>query len=96
MMAVADLSEVRDQMIAIAARHGARNLRVFGSFARGERRADSDLDVLVDLEPGRSLLDLATLSVALQELLGRPVDIGTVAGLKERYRDRVLSEAVPV
>jgi uncharacterized protein len=90
------LQEKRDQIMAIAARHGARNVRIFGSAARGEDDADSDVDVLVDLEPGRSLLDLGGLLMDLQELLERRVDVATVGGLRPRIRERVLAEAVPL
>lgn len=90
------LSEKREEILRIAAKHGARNVRVFGSAATGELREGSDVDILVDLDPGRSLLDLAALMLELQELLGRPVDIGTAKGLKPRYRQRILSEAVPL
>ncbi len=90
------LSEKREEILRIAARHGARNVRVFGSAATGELREGSDVDILVDLDEGRSLLDLAGLMLELQDLLGRPVDIGTAKGLKPRYRHRILSEAVPL
>ncbi len=90
------LSEKREQILRIAAKYGARNVRVFGSAATGELREGSDVDILVDLDEGRSLLDLAGLMLELQELLGRPVDIGTAKGLKPRYRQRILSEAVPL
>jgi len=69
-------------------------VRVFGSVARGEERADSDVDLLVDLEPGRSLLDHAGLELDLEGPLGRTVEIGTVRGLKPAYRERILHEAV--
>jgi uncharacterized protein len=91
-----DLARVRGQILTIAARHGAGNVRVFGSVARGEADAASDIDVLVDFEPGRSLLDLAALLVDLEDLLGHPVDVVTEPGLKARIRQRVLAEAVPV
>jgi predicted nucleotidyltransferase len=90
------LASRREEIFRIAARHGARNLRVFGSVARGEADADSDLDLLVDVEPGRSLLDLGGLLMELQELLGCRVDVVTAAGLRERIRDRVLGEARPL
>lgn len=85
-----------EEIVRIAARHGATNVRVFGSVARGEAVSDSDVDFLVDLQAGRSLLDLGGLLVDLQALLGRPVDVVTEAGLRERIRDRVLGEAVPL
>lgn len=91
-----DLTQRRDQILALAARHGAENVRVFGSVARGEAVAGSDVDFLVDLEHGRSLFDLAGLLVDLEDLIGRPVDVVTVSGLKARIRANVLAEAVPI
>jgi len=84
----------REEVLRIAERHGARNVRVFGSVARGEAMPDSDVDFLVDMEPGRSLLDLGGLLMDLQELLGRRVDVVTERGLRDRVRQRVLREAV--
>lgn len=80
----------------IAARHGARNIRIFGSVARGEADSESDIDFLVDMEPGRSLFDLGGLYMDLRNLLGRDIDVVTEKGLRERIRDRVLKEAVPL
>ncbi len=88
------LGEVREQILSIAARHGAMNIRVFGSVARGEATAASDVDLLVDLEPGRSLLDLSALRLDLCDLLGRDVDVVTTASLHPAIRDQVLAEAV--
>ena len=90
------LRERREDILRASARRGARNIRVFGSVARGEARPDSDLDLLVDLEPGRNLLDLGGLLMDLRELLGCEVDIVTEKGLRERIRKRVLEEAVPL
>jgi predicted nucleotidyltransferase len=90
------LREKREEILRIAARHGARNVRVFGSMARGEADQASDIDFLVEMEPGRSLLDLGGLQVDLESLLGCRVDVVTVRGLKPRIRDRVLREAVAV
>jgi hypothetical protein len=90
------LSSRRDEILEIAHRHGARNVRVFGSVARGEARPDSDIDFLVDLEAGRSLLDLARLLRELQNLLDCEVDVVTEAGLRSRIRPRVLKEARPL
>jgi len=80
----------------IAARHGAYNVQVFGSVARGEARPDSDIDFLVNLEADRSLLDLARLLRELQALLNCPVDVVTEAGLRPRLRPKVLKEARPL
>lgn len=80
----------------IAAKHGARNIRVFGSMARGEANEQSDIDFLVEMERGRSLLDMGGMLVDLEVLLQRPVDVVTEAGLKKRIRNRVLQEAVPL
>ena len=88
--------ELREQVLRIARVHGATHVAVFGSVARGEGGADSDLDLLVDLEPGRSLLDLIAIEQDLEDLLGRPVDALTRRGLSPYLRDRVLSEAVPL
>lgn len=90
------VDQKRTEVLRAAARHGARNLRVIGSVARGEARPDSDLDLLVDLDPGRSLLDHAALVIELETLLGCKVDVATERGLRPRVRDRVLAEAVPL
>ena len=84
----------RDEILAIAERHGASNVRVFGSVARGEAGPDSDVDILVDLERGRSLLDHAQLQIDLEALLGRKVDVVTERGLRSHLRERVLQEAI--
>lgn len=89
------LREKREEILRFAARHGARRIRVFGSVARHEDDERSDLDFLVEMEPGRSLLDLGGLQADL-EALGRPVDVVTERGLKARIRDRVLNEAIPL
>ena len=86
----------RDEILDIAARHGARNVRVFGSFARGDARPDSDIDLLVDLEPGRSLLDHVGLWQDLEELLGRRVDVVVDGGLSPHLEKRILAEATPL
>ena len=88
------LKQKRADILRVAARHGARNVRVFGSVARGDADAASDVDFLVDMEPGRTLLDLGGLLYDLRELLGRPVDVVTTKGLRERIRARVLKDVV--
>jgi len=90
------LTTERDHILRIAAKYGARNIRIFGSVARGEADTASDVDFLVDLEPGRSLLDLGGLQMELESLLGCRVDVVTERGLTARIRDRVLREAVPM
>jgi hypothetical protein len=88
------LHEKRADILAIAERYGAHNVRVFGSVARGQADEASDVDFLVDLEAGRSLFDLGGLLMELQALLGHEVDVATPRGLKPRIRERVLREAV--
>jgi uncharacterized protein len=86
----------REEILRVAARRGARDVRVFGSVARGEANENSDLDLLVAWEPGRSLLDHAGLVQDLQELLGIKVHVGTEKSLHWYVRDRVLREAMPL
>lgn len=88
--------EQREAILSVVARHGARNVRLIGSVARGEAGASSDVDLLVDLEPGRSLIDLAGLLADLRDLLGRDVDVVTEAGLYWLLRRRILREARPL
>lgn len=84
----------REAILRAAERRGAVNVRVFGSVARGEADEASDVDFLVDLQPGRTLLDLGGLLMDLEGILGRPVDVVTEKGLRPRLRERVLREAV--
>ena len=95
-MTEAALREKRQQILALAEKYGARNVRIFGSVARGEARPDSDVDFLVELEPDRSLFDLGGLLYELQSLLGVEVDVVTENGLRARIRERVLREAIPL
>ena len=88
------LQRRRDEILMVAAKHGARNVRVFGSVARGDADEQSDIDFLVEMEPGRTLLDLGGLLMDLRALLGRDVDVVSERGLKPRIKDRVLREAV--
>jgi predicted nucleotidyltransferase len=84
----------RERILQTAAKYGAYNIRIFGSVARGEADASSDVDFLVEMEPGRSLFDLGGLLMDLQELLNCKVDIVTEKGLRQRIRERVLKEAI--
>lgn len=88
------LQAKRENILQTAAKYGAYNVRIFGSVARGEADSNSDVDFLVEMEPGRSLLDLGGLLMDLQELLGCNVDLVTEKGLRERIRERVLKEAI--
>ena len=90
------IKEKREDILGIAARHGARNVRVFGSVARAEAGRDSDVDFLIELEPGRTLLDHAALYLELKQLLGCEVDVVTERGLRPSIRERVLREAAPI
>ena len=86
----------RAAILRICRRHGAHSPRLFGSIARGQAEPESDIDFIVDMEQGRSLLDQAALLVDLRELLGRDVDVVTPEGLRHRIRERVLDEAIPL
>ncbi len=86
----------REEILRVCAKHGAYNVRLFGSVARGEAGEQSDIDLVVEFEPGRSLLDHAALRLELQELLGRKVDVVSARGIKPRIRERVLREAMPL
>lgn len=86
----------RDEICALGAEYGARDIRLFGSVARGEDGPESDVDFLVRFEPGTTLLDQAGLISEFERLLGRKVDVVSDRGLKERIRDRVLREATPL
>lgn len=89
----AEVEQHRDELIAAAERHRARNVRLFGSVATGRDDDRSDVDFLVDFEPGATLLDLADLRDEFQETLGRPVDVLSSRGLKPRDED-IRREAV--
>jgi predicted nucleotidyltransferase len=88
------LQTKREEILRTAAKYGAYNVRVFGSVARGEADEKSDIDLLVDMDPGRSLFDLGGLLTDLQDLLGCEVDVVPEDSLRERIRERVLKEAV--
>lgn len=86
----------RDDILRLAATYGARNVRIFGSVVRGEAGVDSDIDFLVDMEPGRTLFDLGGLFFELRELLGVDVDVVPEGGLRENVRSQILKEAAPL
>jgi len=86
----------REMILSIACLHGAHNLRIFGSYARGDERSDSDLDILADIDPDRSLLDQVALIRELQELLNMNVDLVEPACLHSFIRESILSEAIPL
>ena len=90
------LRQYRADILRLAAKHGAHNVRVFGSVVRGEDTPASDVDFLVTMEPERSLFDMGGLLADLEDLLGRRVDVVTEDGLHSYIRDRVINEAVPV
>lgn len=90
------LQSKREEILRVAAKHGAHNVRIFGSVARGEANETSDVDFLVKMEAGRSLLDHAGLILDLEELLERPVDVASERGLRTKVRKRVMKEVVPL
>lgn len=89
-----EIRKRRTEILRLARRRGAHNVRVFGSTLRGDAGPDSDIDFLVDLDPDRNLLDLGGLQMDLQELLERPVDLKTEASLRRELRERILRKAV--
>ena len=88
------LQDRRMDILRIATSHGARTVRIFGSMARGEAGPDSDVDILVNLNPGRSLLDIVAIKQDLEDLLGRKVDVVTEAAISPYIREQVLKEAI--
>lgn len=88
------LKDKRNEVLRVAAKHGARNVRIFGSVARGEGGEESDVDLLVDVGPDRTPFFPGGLVADLEELLGRRVDVFTEDGLHWYIRERVLKEAV--
>lgn len=97
MMGIQELLKAkRNEILGLTAKHGATKVRLIGSVARKEDTQESDIDFLVEMEPGRSLLDHAALILDLEALLGRKVDIASDRGLRPRVRERVLKEAIPL
>jgi uncharacterized protein len=90
------LKDKREEILRLAAKYGATNVRLFGSVARGQAGPESDIDFLIDMEPGRTLFDLGGLLYELRELLGTSVDVVPEDALREHVRQNVLKEAVPL
>jgi predicted nucleotidyltransferase len=90
------VQEKRQDILRVAAQRGARNVRLFGSVARGESTTDSDIDFLVELDPDRSLFDLAHLILDLEDLLDCKVDVVTEDSIYWLLRRRILREARPL
>ncbi|MGD0697673.1 MAG: nucleotidyltransferase family protein [Terriglobia bacterium] len=90
------LRDKREAIITLAAQHGAKNVRLFGSMARGEAGTESDIDLLVDMEKGRSLLDLVAFWQDVEEVLDCHVDVITDGGVSLYLRDQIYAEAVPL
>jgi predicted nucleotidyltransferase len=88
------LSNKRDEILRIAGAHGARNLRLFGSISRGEANEKSDIDLLINLEPGRTLLDIIAIKQDLEDLLGCDVDVVTEDAVNPYIREQILKDAV--
>jgi hypothetical protein len=94
MITIDTLREKRDAVLQIARRYGASDIRIFGSLARGDTTEDSDVDLIVRFEPGRSLFDHGGLIMELQDLLGVRVDVISEGGMSNRFRTHVTMEAV--
>lgn len=90
------VTEIKERIVPVLREHGVRRAALFGSAARGEEHTGSDIDLLVEFEEGRTLLDLVDLRIVLQELLGRVADVVTYASLHPMLRDRVLKEQVEI
>jgi predicted nucleotidyltransferase len=90
------VKENREEILRIAEANGAIRVRVFGSVARGTAGPDSDLDLLIRLEPNRSLLDLVAIKQDIEDLLGRPVNVVTEGGISPFMRETILRDAVPL
>jgi hypothetical protein len=90
------IADKKEQILVLAAKYGASNVRVFGSVANGTANSNSDIDFLVDMEKDRSLFDMGGLLMDLQELFGRKVDVVTENGLHWYIKNRIISEAKPI
>ena len=90
------IKQKRDEILRITTGYGAKNVRIFGSVARDEATLDSDIDLLVEFEPGRSLIDHVALIQDLEDLLGIKVDVVTESALHWYIKPRILEEAIPL
>lgn len=90
------LDELKTKILPVLQHHDVIHAAIFGSFARGEEREDSDLDILVELKKGKSLLDLVALKLELEEVLKRRIDVVTYNSLHARIRERVLEEQMSI
>lgn len=93
---IPSLDQMRATILAITSAHNVRNVRIFGSFARGEQRRTSDVDLLVDLPEGMTLFDLSGLKIALEEALKRKVDVVPARSIKPALRENILADARPL
>ena len=93
-MKIKELKEKREQILAIAQRYGAQRIQLFGSSARGESGRESDVDFLIELEPGRTLLDIIAMKQDLEDLLQRKVDVLTKGAVSPYLRDEIVSQAI--
>jgi predicted nucleotidyltransferase len=91
-----DVEKLSGQILPVLKRFGVKKAAIFGSLARGEGGKESDVDILVEFEPGKSLLDLAGLKIELEETLGRRVDVLTYNSLHPLLKDRILKEQKPI
>ncbi len=90
------VKDKKQDILLLADKYGAKNIRIFGSVARGDFDSNSDIDFLVDFEPDVGLFEWSGFSLDLQDLLEHDVDVATEKSLKKRFRDKVLDEAVPL
>jgi uncharacterized protein len=90
------LNAHRDSIKKSAQKHGATSVRLFGSFARGEETADSDIDLLVEMEPNRSLFDIIALKLDIEDLTGRKADVVTIRGVSPYLAEKISKEAIPL
>ena len=93
-MNIQELKKKRESIISVVERNGGRKVRIFGSLARGEELTDSDVDILIELDPGRSLLDILAIKQDLEDLLHRNVDVLTESAVSPYIKDDIMSEAV--